>query len=134
MFNLEMRLKEEASNIEIPKGFTTNDTINDKTFNAITYNKNDGKSINEGATTEALNVEINSEINRTNLGNITNNNTLQENIPLNDYTNNQVNLGSINNERQTETQNLNFQDVINQVNLSAINIGKGLETGNQDNN
>ena len=53
--------------IEIPKGFSVNDTITENSFDSRTYSKIDGQSVNMGNQTKAVDVNINSTINAVNL-------------------------------------------------------------------
>ena len=119
MANLEAKLNQEAMTIEIPKNFEINNTVESSEFKTVTLNKNDGTSVNKGTRQEELNVEMNSAIQRENLGNINNNNTQQEAV-LNDYTTQRTDLRDITGD-ETQARELNFRDVITRDNLGNIN-------------
>lgn len=120
IFNLEARLKIEALSIEIPKGFSVNDTITENSFDSRTYSKIDGQSVNMGNQTKAVDVNISSTINAVNLGNINNNNTVQGGQTINEYRSNSIGLKDISKASNLETQDLKFNGPTVTTNLHNI--------------
>ncbi len=123
MATLEAQLKNEASQIEIPKGFETNNTITDKSFAANTYSKVDGKSVNNGALNSIDETQVESTISRNkNLKDITKDTEL-DTKNLDEFRNNKVGLNDITSDREQEMQDLNFRNVVDEATLTNINDG-----------
>ena len=67
IFNLEMKLVEEARNIQIPNGFGTNNTVTNKETSTIGLSKTDGLSVNNGVASQEMSLDDTSEIVKENL-------------------------------------------------------------------
>ena len=123
MANLESLLKNEASKIEIPKGFETNNTVTDKSFTANIYSKVDGRSVNDGNLNVIDETQAESIISRNgNLKDITKDTEL-DTKNLDEFRNNRVELDDITSDREQETQDLNFRNVVDETTLNNINDG-----------
>ncbi len=108
IFDTEIKILEEARNIEIPVGFETNDVVTDKSTKEIGLSKLDGKSVNEGKEQSELNVNINSVIDKENLTNIAKEETKEQNFDENELRVKDTILKDIT-RRETEKQEFDEQ-------------------------
>ena len=109
IFETEMKILEEARALEIPKGFETNDTITDKTTANIGLEKEDSRSVNEGQLGTAINPEINSEIEKENIEDITKAATEEQMLDENQLRVNEVGLQEVKQD-ETEAQDFNERE------------------------
>ncbi len=107
IFETEMKILEEARALEIPMGFGTNDTVTDKSAGSIGLSKEDSRSVNEGVLGEAISPEINSEIEKENIEDITKSATEEQMLDENQLKVNEVGLEGV---KTDETEAKDFDD------------------------
>lgn len=91
IFETEMKILDEARDLQIPVGFETNNMVKNNAASGIKLDKNDGRSVNEGNSSKEITFEMNSEIEKENLKDITSTNTIEQRLAEE-----QINLGKIN--------------------------------------
>lgn len=129
-FELEKQLNSEAMQIEIPLDFETTDSVTGKTFESVTLNKHDGRSVNDGKELFDNTTEFNSSIgNIQSLGNIKN--AFESSTEdINNYTENRVSLGNINNDNEQSRQDLNEYTNTDNTLLGNVNKASDLSVNN----
>ena len=120
IFETEMKILEEARDLEIPMGFATNDVVTNKSASSVNLTKNDGRSVNDGVASSTINPEINSSVEKENLENINNNVTERQDLDEGQITDHSTVLENINGN---ETVAQHFEDNYDMAaeNLNSIN-------------
>ena len=107
IFETEMKILQEARDLEIPTGYETKETMTDKSASGVGLEKNDGTSVNEGKASEEIKVEINSEIEEEKLKDIRSEETERQELEERTFKGEEVGLRDI---TQEETQEQRMED------------------------
>ncbi len=121
---LEVKMANEASSIEIPKPglFALNANDNFSEFKSLYMNKTDGISVNNGSAQAMANMDDIDQVAREDMKDI-NKNYAGEEKPLDEYTVAKEDMKDINNESDTNQKNLNFGNVVNKANINELKDG-----------
>ncbi len=124
VFETEMKILEEARNLQIPTGFSLNGTSIKEQAKDVTLSKNDGRSVNDGeSTTNEEKMDDYTETEHNELRNDYNENGLEINEKI-DISGKMTDLNSINNNSNLEEQELiQGNNKYNQKMISNINVG-----------
>ena len=107
IFETEMKILQEARDLEIPMGYEVNNTVTDKNAGGISLTKNDGRSVNEGENPSEITPEMEEEVEKEELENIEKAETERQEMDENEIRVNEVSLGNIENG---ETRREEYRD------------------------